>query len=248
MADTTVPSIPTTRYPMRRWAALWRELFGLSWQRMPGMVVFYFAANIVVLGGVAGTALALRWTIDATIHGDAGPAALAAALAALAYAVNVVLADLVRPPSRRSTSPRSSACSRASSATSRRSRRLDHLERGDVLDRVTIVRRSPWMIMAGFWSSVGAVFALAQLGVTLLLLGTISPGGCSCSLSPRFRCGATGAAAGRSPRPNSPRPRRSASSSTCSSCPPHPPPARRSAWPGPPPRSSAYRRRPGSRR
>ncbi|MEV6610107.1 ABC transporter ATP-binding protein [Kutzneria sp. NPDC051319] len=175
MADTTGSSIPTTRYPMRRWAALWRELFGLAWQRMPGMVVFYFAANIVVLGGVAGTALALRWTIDATIRGDAGSAALAAALAALAYAVNVVLADLVATPIPLIDQPAILGLLPRVLSDLAAIETLDHLERSDVLDRVTIVRRSPWMIMAGFWSSVGAVFALAQLGVTLLLLGTVSP-------------------------------------------------------------------------
>jgi ABC-type multidrug transport system fused ATPase/permease subunit len=175
MADTAGQPSPTTRYPMRRWAALWRELFGLAWQRMPGTVVFYFAANLVVLGGVAGTALALRWTIDATIHGDAGSAALAAALAALAYTVNVVLADLVRFPIPLIDQPAILGLLPRVLADIAAIETLDHLERGDVLDRVTIARRAPWMIMAGFWSSVGAVFALAQLGVTLLLLGTVSP-------------------------------------------------------------------------
>lgn len=55
-----VPNTATTRYPLRRWAALWKELFALAWHRMPGFVVFYFAASIVVLGCLAGTALALR--------------------------------------------------------------------------------------------------------------------------------------------------------------------------------------------
>jgi ABC-type multidrug transport system fused ATPase/permease subunit len=174
-AETTIPTTATTRYPMRRWAALWQELFGLAWHRMPGPVAFYFVASTVVLGSVACTALALRWTIDATINGHAGAAALAAVLAAFAYAVNVVLSDLVgspipliEQPAIRDLLPRVLGDLAAIET-------LDHLERGDVLDRVTIVRRSPWMIMAGFWSSIGAVFAVAQLGMTLLLLGTVSP-------------------------------------------------------------------------
>jgi ATP-binding cassette subfamily B protein len=160
---------------MRRWAALWRELFSLAWQRMPGTVVFYFAASIVVLGGIAATALALRWTIDATIHGHAGAAALAAAVAAFAYAVNVVLADMVAFPIPLIEQPAICGLLPRVLGDLAAIETLDHLERSDVLDRVMIVRRSPWMIMAGFWSSIGAVFALAQLGVTLLLLGSVSP-------------------------------------------------------------------------
>jgi ABC-type multidrug transport system fused ATPase/permease subunit len=174
-AQTPAPATATTRYPMRRWAALWKELFALAWHRKPGTVVFYFAASTVVLGGLAGSALALRWTIDATIRGHAGSAALAAALAALAYAVNVVLSDmvatpipLIEQPAVRDLLPRVLGDITAIET-------LDHLERSDVLDRVAILRHAPWMIMAGFWASVGAIFALAQLGVTLLLLGTVSP-------------------------------------------------------------------------
>lgn len=180
MADTDTttapaPSPATERYPIRRWAALWKELFGLAWHRMPGPVVFYFAANTIVLGCVAGTALALRWTIDATVRGHAGSAALGAALAAGAYAVNVVLMDVVTTPIPLIERPAICDLLPRVLGDLAALETLDHLERGDVLDRVMIVRRSPWMIMAGFWSSVGAVFALAQLGVTLLLLGTVSP-------------------------------------------------------------------------
>ena len=165
-----------THYPIRRWAELWKELFGLAWHRMPGAVVFYFAANAVVLGCVAGTALALRRTVDATIHGHAGSAALAAVGAALAYAVNVVLADAVSTPIPLIEQPAFCDLLPRVLGDLAAIETLDQLERGDALDRITLVRGGGcWMIMAGFWSSAGAVFALAQLGVTLLLLGTVSP-------------------------------------------------------------------------
>lgn len=177
MADpkTATPAAEPTRYPARRWAALWKELFGLAWHRLPGTVVFYFAASTVVLASVAATALALRWTVDATIGGHAGTAALAAALAAFAYCVNVVLADLVNVPIPLIEQPAICDLLPRVLADLAAIGTLDHLERGDVLDRVEIVRRAPWLIMAGFWSSIGAVFALAHLGITLALLGTVSP-------------------------------------------------------------------------
>jgi ATP-binding cassette subfamily B protein len=142
---------------------------------MPGTVVFYFAASTVVLAGVAGTALALRWTVDATLHGRAGSAVLAAVLAALGYALNVVLSDLVGTPIPLIERPGITGLLPRVLGDLASIETLDHLERSDLLDRVAIIRRSPWLIMAGFWSSIGAVFALAQLGVTLLLLGTVSP-------------------------------------------------------------------------
>ncbi|MFL6109746.1 MAG: ATP-binding cassette domain-containing protein, partial [Catenulispora sp.] len=177
MADSAalIATTEQTRYPLRRYAALWRELFGLAWRRMPREVVLHFAANVVLLAVVAGTALALRWTVDATVHGRAGSAVLGAAVAALAYAVNVVLVDrvmfpgpLIEQPGLLDLHPRTLSDLAAMET-------LDHLERSDVLDRVTIVRNSAWLIMAGFWASIGVVFAVAQLVVTLVLLGTVSP-------------------------------------------------------------------------
>lgn len=178
MADdrtALIAATPRTRYPLQRYAALWRELSGLAWRRMPRDVALYFAANVAVLAVVAGTALALRWTVDATVHGRAGSAVLGAVVAALAYAVNVVLLDrvlfpvpLIEQPGMLDLHPRTLSDLAAMET-------LDHLERSDVLDRVTIVRNSAWLIMAGFWASIGMVFAVAQLVVTLVLLGTVSP-------------------------------------------------------------------------
>src|SRR3954470_24193361 len=80
MADSAalIAATERTRYPLRRYAALWRGLFGLAWRRMPREVVLPFAGNVVLLAVVAGTALALRWTVDATVHGRPGSAVLGA--------------------------------------------------------------------------------------------------------------------------------------------------------------------------
>jgi len=52
---------------------------------------------------------------------------------------------------------------------------LEHLERSEFLDRVTVVEGSAWGIMAGFWSSIGAAFSVVQLTASLLLLGSVDP-------------------------------------------------------------------------
>ena len=52
---------------------------------------------------------------------------------------------------------------------------LDHLERPDFLDRITIVRGEAGGLMRTFWTAIGAVFSVLQLGVALLLLGTVNP-------------------------------------------------------------------------
>jgi ATP-binding cassette subfamily B protein len=93
----------------------------------------------------------------------------------LAYCVNYVLSEIVSMPIPLIEQPAICDLLPRVLADLAAIGTLEHLERGDVLDRVELVRRSPWLIMAGFWSSIGTVFALAQLGVTLALLGTVSP-------------------------------------------------------------------------
>jgi ATP-binding cassette subfamily B protein len=53
---------------------------------------------------------------------------------------------------------------------------LDHLERTDLLDRVTVLRGSGWRLAASTWTAVAAVFDVVKLGLLLVLLGaTVTP-------------------------------------------------------------------------
>jgi hypothetical protein len=52
---------------------------------------------------------------------------------------------------------------------------LDHLERTEVLDRITVVQAGGWSLIYGAWTVVDVVAGAVRLGLTLLLLGTVSP-------------------------------------------------------------------------
>jgi hypothetical protein len=127
----------------RRYAALWWELLRLSGRELPALT----AASLTALAGsvlvVAGVGLSLRAAVDATVRGDATAAVAAAACAGVCYALNSSLTTVV---------------GLLTNTTNDRLGRLvlhprvhhgiasleglEHLERSDFLDRVTLVRSS----------------------------------------------------------------------------------------------------------
>ncbi len=159
-----------------RYVRLWWELMVLSRRELPGLTT----ASLTALAGsvlvVAATGLSLKATVDATIHGTATAAVLAAACAGVAYALSGSLTTLV---------------SHLTATTNDRLGRLvlhpgvhheiaaleglEHLERSDFLDRVSLVRSSTAALAAAPWSAARAVAGVLRLGVTLLLLGTVDP-------------------------------------------------------------------------
>lgn len=160
----------------RRYAALWWELLRLSRRELPALT----AASLTALAGsvlvVAAVGLSLRAAVDATVHGDATAAVVAAACAAVCYALNSSLTTVVRL---------------LTDTTNDRLGRLvlhprvhheiasleglEHLERSDFLDRVTLVRSSTAALAGAPWEAVRAAAGMLQLGVTLLLLGSVDP-------------------------------------------------------------------------
>lgn len=161
---------------MKRYLALWAELFGLSWRKEPRLVGGILAAHTAAVAAVAASALCLREAVDAALAHHPGPAVAAALGAALTYGVTwflrgargslrmllvekVGLTDLHQQIHRDIASVEG----------------LDHLERTDFLDRVTVVRDSAWEIASSLWASVDAVFNVIEVIVALVLLGTMNP-------------------------------------------------------------------------
>ncbi|MFC1420435.1 ATP-binding cassette domain-containing protein [Streptacidiphilus cavernicola] len=160
----------------RRTLRLWWELMVLSRRELPGLT----AASLAALAGsvlvVAATGLSLKAAVDATIRGAAPAAVAAAVCAGVAYALSASLTTLV---------------SRLTNTTNDRLGRLvlhprvhheiaaleglEHLERSDFLDRVTLVRSSTAELAAAPWSAARTVAGVLRLGVTLLLLGAVNP-------------------------------------------------------------------------
>jgi ABC-type multidrug transport system fused ATPase/permease subunit len=161
---------------VRRYLALWTELFRLSWRRERRLTAAALAALAGSVVIVAAVGLSLRATIDATVAGRAQAAVVGAIGAAVAFALTLVLRDI--------------ADGLVVTTTDRVARRelhprvhhdiaslegLGHLERTDVLDRVTLVRAGTGALQRGMWTVITTVASLANLAVTLAVLGTVNP-------------------------------------------------------------------------
>jgi len=164
------------RLPRRDYVELGRHLFELSWRRVPGLVLTILGLQSAQVVLVAATALGMRAAVDDAIRGHAAAAGWAGVVVALsctatmactsilggstiAAVEKVALLDL-HPEVHRDIATLEG---------------VEHLERTDFLDRLTVVRTGTWMLMYGFWSSIRVLFTALQLGVTLVLLGSIDP-------------------------------------------------------------------------
>ena len=173
---TAAPTQYSPRVSRGAYLRLGRELMGLAWKRVPGRVALVVSLQAVQVGLTAAIALGMRSTVDDAIQGRAHSALTAGVVVALActssmfctalvggstlYAVEkTALLDLM-PQVHRDIATLEG---------------IEHLERTDVLDRLTVVRTGMWMLMFGLFSAVRVFFTVLQLGVTLLLLGSIDP-------------------------------------------------------------------------
>ncbi|MFF0087094.1 ATP-binding cassette domain-containing protein [Streptomyces canus] len=128
------------------------------------------------MASTAGAALSLRWMVDAAVRGATDTAVAAALGAALSCAAGVALAGVA------DNLPVQLADKVFVFDIHPRIYRwiaeiegLDHLERTDFLDRVEEVRGGGWQICVSLWTAVLVAQTVLQLGVTLLLLGVVSP-------------------------------------------------------------------------
>lgn len=161
---------------MRRYAALWLDLFTLSWRGAPSLT---FWALVVTFGDiivVAAYAIGLRAVVNVTIARQHDLALWAAAGTAVAFALTMVLRDMelnlvntvADRVGRLELNPRIHA-DIAEIDT------LDHLERPEYLDRVTVVRGASGKLMRGAWNVISIIAGTLKLLVTILLLGSVSP-------------------------------------------------------------------------
>ncbi|NUR69413.1 MAG: ABC transporter ATP-binding protein [Hamadaea sp.] len=156
-----------------RYLRLLAEVLRQSWRHHPGAT----AALLTVKAASAGTtpmlALALRAAIDEIIRGDRAAAVAGAAGAALVFGLTVYLRDLSRVLDAMLVD-RIGVLHLRRDVESRLARlpSLGHLERTDLLDRVTLLRGFGWRLSASLWSAVIALFVGLRLILLLILLGT----------------------------------------------------------------------------
>ncbi|MFJ3640782.1 ABC transporter ATP-binding protein [Streptomyces sp. NPDC090108] len=160
---------------MRRYLALWAEMLRTSWRRAPAATAAMFGVCALTIAAAAGIAVSLRSVVDAGVHGTLGTAVAAACGAAVCYGVSVTfqqtmwdLFQLLLDKTGVELRPRIQGWIAGIEG-------LDHLERTDFLDRLEGARTNSWQISMSLWQMVLAVRSGLQLGVMLLILGTVTP-------------------------------------------------------------------------
>jgi ABC-type multidrug transport system fused ATPase/permease subunit len=163
--------------PLRwRYVRLWIEMIGLSGRLYPLRTAVMLAVKVVAAVMVAATALALRATVNAIVAGDARAVVIAAIGAALTFAVtgylmvvdSTLLYMLVEPVGLLHLDRQIKSDVAGLDG-------LEHLERTDFLDRVTVVQGAGWNLIFGSWIAVDVVCSGIKLALLLSLLGTVSP-------------------------------------------------------------------------
>jgi ABC-type multidrug transport system fused ATPase/permease subunit len=160
-----------------RYVTMLGEVLRLSWRHYPRATAGLLAVTALSAGTGAAAALALRQAIDGIIRGDRSAAVLGAADAAVVFAAQMYLGDVRRVLDAMLIDGVGALHLRP--LIERRLAELpglDHLERSDLLDRVTLLRGFGWRLSVSMWTAVAAVFDVAKLGLLLALLGTaVSP-------------------------------------------------------------------------
>jgi ABC-type multidrug transport system fused ATPase/permease subunit len=155
---------------------LWAEIFALSWRRARSLTVATLAALLGGVLSIGGSALALRVAVDSASEHAVLTAVIGAACAAVAYSVLIVVRDvtdaLILTIADRVGRMDIHAQVYRDLATLEG---LDHLERSEYLNRITLVRKSGGRLAAGMWNGLRSIASLLNLVVMLLLLGSVSP-------------------------------------------------------------------------
>ena len=159
---------------MHQYVKLWIELLRLSWRRQRLLTALVIGFQLLDIVTFAAIALAMRNVINHTAHGALTPALFGAVGLALAYGITGLLGGAGF--SLRLQVLERVAVLELGPEVLRMIARIDgieHLERTDFLDRVTVVRSGAWGIMDGAWGAVDTVLGVLRLAVTLTLLGTV---------------------------------------------------------------------------
>jgi ABC-type multidrug transport system fused ATPase/permease subunit len=156
----------------RRYVRLLAELVRLSWRRYPYATAGIMAATVLATGLTPALALALRGAVDGIVTGDRRAALTGALGAALAFVLDRYLRgagevlEKVVADQFGAVHLRREVESALAGLPG-----LDHLERTDLLDRVTAARDSGRRLGHAPWQAVRAVCDTVRLGLLLLLLG-----------------------------------------------------------------------------
>ncbi|MGI5212807.1 ABC transporter ATP-binding protein [Plantactinospora sp. CA-290183] len=159
-----------------RTVSVWREIVARSWRldrRITALIGFLLVAQV---GAFAATGLAIRAIVDQVADGALEGVFLAALVGGLGFGLATIgayvqfelrsdLADRIGylqiDPEIQNIAARIDG--------------LGHLERADYVDRLNMLRGKGYEIAAAGWAVPETVALVVQLGVTLILLGSVHP-------------------------------------------------------------------------
>jgi ATP-binding cassette, subfamily B, bacterial len=156
--------------------ALWRELMRLSWRQ--SRVLFFTVIGALILDtcAIALIGVGLRAVVLGSVHHADAAVVVGALGAALAYTVNLCIGEI--GGMMRIELAERVAMTRIVPEVRRGAigiETVEHLERADYLDRLTLVGDNAWGIVDSAWAAVESVGFIARLALTLGLLGSVSP-------------------------------------------------------------------------
>lgn len=161
---------------MRAYVRLWRELMALCWSRKPFLtaLVMMFLALASLMFPVIG--LALRAVVNGSVSHDTGQMAAGSLIAALSYAAAQISTAVgfnlrIQLVEQVGLTEIDTRILRAITGIDE----IDHLERSDYLDRVTVVRGQAWGIVDSAWAVMESASNAIRLSLTLAVLAAVNP-------------------------------------------------------------------------
>ncbi|MGH3250602.1 MAG: ATP-binding cassette domain-containing protein, partial [Trebonia sp.] len=154
---------------------LWGDIFKLSWKRVPWLTLGAGTCLAGKIVATSGSALALRYAVNAAEGGMVRTAIIGGGAAAVTYAIliaaqhttDVLILTISDRVGRMDIHPgihRDLATVEG----------LGHLEQPEFLDRVTLVRKAGGRVAAGMWNASKSAVNIINLSLMLALLGSVN--------------------------------------------------------------------------
>lgn len=161
---------------LRENLGLWRELLGLCWHRSKALYCVVIGALVLDTCAIALIGVSLRLILSGTVHDSTSEIVLGALGAGLAYTVNLCVGEigmslriaLVELVGFERVVPEMRGAAMGVET-------VDHLERSDYLDQLSVVQDGAWGIVDSAWAAVESIGFALRLALTLALLGSVSP-------------------------------------------------------------------------
>jgi ATP-binding cassette subfamily B protein len=156
--------------------ALRREFLLRCWRASPGLTLLSLCCLALNSVSFAVIGLGLRAVVNGTMAADLGAVVVGAAGAAAAYTVDLVIGQIgfelrTHVVGRVTMTQVQPEVMRATTGVET----IEHLERSDYLDRISLVRREVWRVVDSGWAAIEAFVFVLRFAAALVVLASVSP-------------------------------------------------------------------------